>query len=154
MIAKDAVKQIVEEKIDGTDYFLVDVKITSDNQISIEIDAEKGVDLNFCAELSRFIEAQLDRETEDFSLEVGSSGITQPFKVLRQYLKNVGKEVEVLQKDGKKVSGILLAADGNGFTVQTEKQVKPEGAKRKITVKEDITYKYEDVKSTVYKLKV
>ena len=105
MINKETVKQLVNEKIADTDYFLVDVVVSPSNAITVEIDTQDGVNVGFCAELSRHIESQLDREVGDYELEVGSAGLTSPFKVVEQYLKNIGNEVEVLTKDGKKISG-------------------------------------------------
>lgn len=150
MIDKKIISQLLEKKLDGTDYFLVDVKVTLDNNIIVEVDNNEGVDIEFCANLSRYIESNLDRETEDFSLEIGSAGLTQPFKVLKQYSKNIGNEVEVLTKTGKKLKGILKQADESGFTIEIEKQVKPEGSKRKITIQEDEQFTYEEIKYTKY----
>ncbi len=150
MIDKSLVIQLVEDKLQGTEYFLVDAKVSADNSIVVEIDNQEGVDIDFCAELTRFIEANIDREVEDYALEVGSAGLTQPFKVLKQYQKNIGNEVEILSKAGKKTEGVLLAADDAKFAVEIEKQVKPEGAKRKITVKETIEFTYEEIKYTKY----
>ena len=80
---------------------------------------------------------KLDREEEDYELEVGSAGIGQPFKVLQQYLIHIGKEVEILTKEGKKLEGVLKDANEENFTVTIEKKVKPEGAKRPKLVEED-----------------
>jgi ribosome maturation factor RimP len=101
-------------------------------------------------ELSRFIESKLDREEEDYELEVGSAGIGQPFKVLQQYLIHIGKDVEVLTKEGKKLEGVLKEADETSFVVTVQKKVKPEGAKRPKLVDEDVTFMYEEIKYTKY----
>jgi ribosome maturation factor RimP len=87
---------------------------------------------------------------EDFELQVGSAGLTEPFKVLKQYEKNLGNEVEVLTKAGKKLSGILTEANEDNFVIQIEKTEKPEGSKRKVTIQEDITFNYSDIKYTKY----
>ena len=150
MIEKNIINSLVEEKLKGTDYYLVDVSVSSDNMISIEIDNDNGVCIDDCVALSRFVEENLDREKEDFELEVGSSGITSPFKVVRQYLKNIGKEVEMLLKSGIKLTGILKDADENGATITIEKKVKAEGSKRKATFEEDLTYLYNEIKQTKY----
>ncbi|HLP06417.1 MAG TPA: ribosome assembly cofactor RimP [Paludibacter sp.] len=153
MILKETIYQLVEQFLNDTGYYLVDIKTTPDNKIQVEIDSFEGVSLEFCAGLNRHVESQLDRETEDYELEVSSAGLTEPFKVLKQYEKNIGNEVETLTKAGKKFSGMLLEANENGFTLQIEKTVKPEGAKRKITVLENLDFKYEDIKTTKYILK-
>ena len=150
MISKDSVYQIVEQFIVDKNYYLVDVKVTSDNRISVEIDSFDGVTIEFCMEVNRHIESQLDREVEDYELEVSSAGLTEPFKVLKQYEKNLGNEVEVLTKSGKKVSGLLVEVGEKEFSLEIEKTEKPEGAKRKITVTENLTFLYEDIKTTKY----
>ena len=150
MISKEIVNQLVEEFLKETDYYLVDIITTSDNRISIEIDSFEGVSIDFCVDLNRYIESKLDRDIEDYELEVGSAGLTSPFKVLKQYEKNIGKDVEVLTKDGRKLTGVLTEASETDFTIEIEKQVKLEGAKRKTTVKESIAFPYSDIKTTKY----
>ena len=150
MISKDAVKQIVESYITAKGYYLVDINVTKDNHISVEIDHFEGVSIDFYVELTREIESGIDRETEDYELQVSSAGLTEPFKVLKQYQKNIGNEVEVLTKEGKKITGVLTAADAEKITLQIEKQIKPEGAKRKITLCEDLEIPYENIKTTKY----
>ena len=150
MIDKQMVIQLAEEKLASSGNYLVDVEIQPGNVIIVEIDNDEAVCIDDCVELSRFIEEHLDRNSEDFELEVSSAGITSPFKILRQYQKNIGKEVEVLLASGMKLTGILKSADENGIVLTVEKQVKPEGAKRKITVEEDLAYTYNEIKSTKY----
>ncbi len=150
MIDKQMVIQLAGEKLASSGNYLVDVEIQPGNVIIVEIDNDEAVCIDDCVELSRFIEEHLDRNSEDFELEVGSAGITSPFKILRQYQKNIGKEVEVLLASGMKLTGILKSADENGIVLTVEKQVKPEGAKRKITVEEDLAYTYNEIKSTKY----
>lgn len=153
MIDKNVVKQLVEEKLASSDTYLVAVDVQPDNLITVEIDNDEGVDIDTCVELSRYLEAHLDRDTEDYELEVGSAGITSPFKVLRQYLKNKGNEVEMLLKSGIKLTGILDDADEKGAVILLEKQVKAEGSKRKTTVQEKVFYPYEEIKYTKYLLR-
>lgn len=150
MIEKEDIRRLVEEKLEGSEFFLVDVEVKPGNVIVVEIDSDGAISVDDCAELSRYIEGHLDRDEEDFELEVGSSGITSPFKVLRQYRKNIGNEVEMLLKEGKKLSGILKDAGENGVVLTVTKQVKPEGAKRKVTVEEDLAYTYDEIKYTKY----
>ncbi|GHT29111.1 ribosome maturation factor RimP [Bacteroidia bacterium] len=150
MIEKETVIRIVEEKLVGSVNYLTDVVVKPGNLIVVEMDNDDGVSIDDCAELSRYIEENLDREVEDYELEVGSAGITSSFKVLRQYLKNVGNEVEVMLKSGVKLTGILKTADENGIILTLEKQVKPEGAKRKQIMEEDQSYKFDEIKYTKY----
>lgn len=150
MIDRNVIFQLVEEKLASTEMFLVDVEVKTGNVIVVEIDSDEAVSIDDCVALSRWLEEHLDRDKEDFELEVGSAGITSPFKVLRQYVKNIGNEVEILLKAGVKLTGVLKEADENGIVVTVEKQVKPEGAKRKITVQEDQSYTYDEIKYTKY----
>ena len=110
MIEKSIVRGLVEEWLEGRDYFLVDVAVSADDRIVVEIDHAEGVWIEDCVELSRFIESRLSREEEDYELEVGSAGIGQPFKVLQQYVNHVGSEVDVLTADGRKLHGVLKRA--------------------------------------------
>ena len=150
MIEKSVVSQLVEEKLASSDNFLVDIVIKPGNLIIVEIDNDEGVCIDDCAELSRYLEEHLDRDVEDYELEVGSAGITSAFKVFRQYVKNIGNEVEMLLKNGVKLAGVLKSADETGVVVTVEKQIKPEGAKRKVTVQDDQSYTFEEIKYTKY----
>ena len=121
MINKKDIEEIVCRKLTDTSYFLVDVLINKDNNIVVEIDSFDFVDIDFCIELSREIESHFDRDIEDFDLEVGSAGLSSPFKVEQQYQKNIGKEVEVLTKKGVKYIGTLVSSTEENFCIQFEK---------------------------------
>ena len=153
MIEKDLIKQTVEEFLEGTDCFIVDVKVGKDNSILVEIDSDEGISIDYCAELARFIESKVDREVEDYELEVGSPGLGSPFKVLEQYYKHEGCEVEVLDLSGVKFQGILVNVSESGFDLEVTRKVKPEGAKRKMEVTENIPFKYENIKYTKYTIR-
>lgn len=150
MIERDKITQWVEEKLASSDNYLVDVVIKPGNLIIIEIDNDEAVCIDDCAELSRYVEERLDRDAEDFELEVGSAGVTSPFKILRQYVKNIGNEVEMVLRNGTKLTGILKSADESGVVLTVEKQVKPEGSKRKMTVTADQSYTFDEIKYTKY----
>lgn len=150
MIDKNVVTRIVEEWLEGKDYFLVDVTVTPDDKIVVEIDYAEGVWIDDCVDLSRYIESKLNREVEDYELEVGSAGIGQPFKVLQQYIIHIGKDVEVLDKDGKKWTGVLAEANEANFTITVQTKVKPEGAKRPKLVEQNVTFTYDEIKYTKY----
>lgn len=150
MINKDTVRSIVEEWLDGKEYFLVDIEISPDDRIVVEIDHADGVWIEDCVELSRFIEDHLSRDEEDYELEVGSAGLGQPFKVAQQYHCFVGKDVEVLDADGKKYKGVLKAVEGNDFTVTVQEKQKVKGKKRPQLVETDYTFQMDKVKYTKY----
>ena len=150
MIRKDTVRSIVEEWLDGKEYFLVDIEISPDDRIVVEIDHADGVWIEDCVALSRYIEDHLSRDEEDYELEVGSAGLGQPFKVPQQYHCFVGKDVEVLDADGKKYTGVLKSVDGGDFTVTVEEKQKVEGKKRPQLVSVDRTFQMDTVKYTKY----
>jgi len=150
MIDKNVVKTLVEEWLQDKEYFLVDIQISPDDRIVIEIDHADGVWIEDCVELSRFIEDRLSRDEEDYELEVGSAGLGQPFKVPQQYVNFIGKEVEVLDNNGKKTKGMLKCVDGNDFTVTVREKVKVEGKKRPQLQDVDYTYQMDNVKYTKY----
>ena len=166
MIDKQQVIGIAEQWLESKEgYFLVDVDITPDNRIVVEIDQAEGVWIDDCVELSRFIESvwiddcvelsrfiesALDRDVEDYELEVGSAGIGQPFKVLQQYINHIGQEVEVLPKSGAKLKGILTQADEKGFVIKTTRKEKVEGSKRPKNVEVELPFGHDEVKYVKY----
>ena len=147
-----AVTTVVEEWLSGNDYFLVDVTFTPDDRIVVEIDHADGVWIEDCAELSRFMQERLGDELGDYELEVGSAGIGQPFKVEQQYLNHIGKDVEVLEAEGKKVQGVLKQVDGRNFVVTVKEKQKLEGKKRPQLVDVDKTFNMDNIKYTKYLL--
>lgn len=146
MIDVNKVKELAQTWLSGKDYFLVDATVDQDNRIVVEIDHKDGVWIDDCCELSRFIEDGLDRDVEDFELEVGSAGIGQPFKVVQQYVNAEGHEVELMTSEGKKLHGILSHADEQGFDVAVKVKERKEGAKRPQTVEETLHFAYGEVK--------
>ena len=142
---------MVEEWLKKSDYFLVDIEMDAD-RIAIEIDQADGVWIEDCAELSRYLQEQLGDELGDYELEVGSAGIGQPFKVEQQYQNHIGDQVEVLQQDGKKITGVLKSVEGRQFVVTTKEKQVPEGKKRAVLVEVDKEYSMDEVKHTKYVL--
>ena len=153
MINKTDLEKFIETKLADTPYFLVEIKVSKDNEIKIEIDSMQSVDIDFCISLSKEIEDAFSRDEEDYELEVGSAGITSPFKVHNQFLKNIGKEVEVQTRTGKKLTGLLLEAGENDFKIRTEVKFKPEGKKKYEIKEEEMTFGYDEVNSVKYLLK-
>jgi len=121
MLDKNRVSSIVEEFLQGSPLFLVELKVSGRNQIAVFIDGDHGVPISSCVELSRHIESLLDREIEDYELEVSSSGIDKPLVMPRQFKKNIGREILFADTEGKKVRAKLIAADETNFTI--EKQI-------------------------------
>src|ERR1700747_3330818 len=138
MISETNIKALTEQKIGGTNLFLVDVKVKPANKIEVFIDSPNHVTVDDCVSISKHIEANLDRDKEDFELTVSSPGIDLPFKVINQYQKYLGREVSVLKKDGIKVIGKLTAADENEATIETKRTERGEKGKGKQTIIENI----------------
>ena len=154
MIDKNVVTKAVDEWLQKGDYYLVDVEMTPDDRIVIEIDHADGVWIEDCADLSRHLQETLGEELGDYELEVGSAGIGQPFKVAQQYRNHIGKEVEVLQKNGQKKQGILkeVSEDGQQFTITTKEKQQVEGKKRPVMMDVDKTFDIGDIKYCKYLL--
>ena len=154
MIDKNIIKTTVEEWLQQGDYYLVDVEMTGDDRIVIEIDHADGVWIEDCAELSRHLQDTLGDELGDYELEVGSAGIGQPFKVVQQYRNHIGKPVEVLTADGQKLQGELrsVSDDGTQFAVATKEKQHVEGKKRPVLVDVEKTYAIGGVKYCKYLL--
>ena len=150
MIDKSELINVINSATEGSDLFLVDVSVSRDNNIVVEIDSMESVSIDDCAKLTKTIEEHFDRDKEDYELEVGSAGLTSPFKVRKQYDKYLGEDVEVLTKDGRKLKGTLKDAGEETFTIGITKKVKPEGAKRPVEIIEDETINYNEIKYTKY----
>ncbi|MDD4636428.1 MAG: ribosome assembly cofactor RimP [Bacteroidales bacterium] len=151
MIENSRVNELVQSWISQrSGFFIVGITINPLNAILVEIDGFSGVTIEDCVSLHETIESALDREIEDYELEVGSAGLGQPFKVFEQYIKHVGDEVEVLASSGIKVAGILVSADNSGFFLKVKRKIKVEGSKRAIEKEEDVHYGYDEIKYTKY----
>lgn len=150
MIDKKVVRRLVEEWLEGKEYFMTDLTVDADDRIVVEIDHADGVWIEDCVALSRYIESRLDRDEEDYELEVGSAGIGQPFKVRRQYEIHVGERVEVLTTGGDKLVGVLKEAGDADFVLTVSEKVRREGEKRPRMEERDIRFAYDEVKYAKY----
>jgi ribosome maturation factor RimP len=151
MISTDKIKALAEERIAELDkgLFIVEISVSPANQISVEIDSfEGGVSISDCVSVSRNIEHNLDREVEDFELQVSSPGLTNPFKVMPQYYKNVGKPVKVVLTDGGKIEGELISVSEEGIVLKTEDKVRIEGKKKKELVVTEHELNFNQIKET------
>ena len=148
MITKDIVRNSVLAVIRETSIFLVDVRVNSANRISVKVDKPEGVTIEECVNISRAIESGLNRDIEDFELEVSSPGLTEPLKVMEQYRKNCGRQVDVLKCDGQKINGLLQYVDDNGIVLEVKAKIKEAGQKRSKTVMQTVALKFSDIKTT------
>lgn len=150
MIDKQLLIDTIQEAIADTDVFLVEVQVKPDNSIIVELDSDTAVDIDTCADLTHRIEETFDRDVEDYELEVGSAGLTSPFKIRRQYVKNIGNEVEVLTGDGRKLKGVLTEVGDDDFTIEVSRKAKEPGQKRPVIVNEPLKMKFTDNKYVKY----
>lgn len=148
MISKQHIQTLINEVLDGTELFLVDLVVKPSNKIIVEIDSFKGVTIDECAQVSLSIEGKLNRNVEDFELEVSSPGLGNPFKVIQQYQKNLGKQVSSILKDGRKITGKLVDVSQEGIKIETSEKVKKEGKKKPELEVVANAILYSDIKST------
>jgi len=142
MIDRGKIEEMVKEFIRGTDLFLVAVKVSASNRITVLADSKKGITIDECALLHRHIEKGLDRDTMDFELQVSSPGLEMPFIVMDQYYKNEGRKVSVTDNDGMKYTGILKNVTRGGFDLEIEVKVK--GKAREVR---DLPFNFDQVKT-------
>jgi ribosome maturation factor RimP len=145
MIDKAKIAELVNEKL-ADDQFLVDVTISPGNVIHIMVDSDTGISINQIVEFSRYVDSKLDRDTEDFELSVFSAGLTEPFRLVRQYKKNEGKEIEVLLTNGQKLNGLLIGVENQGIDLEVTTKEKLEGSKKKELVTKVHHLEYSEIK--------
>ncbi len=145
MIDKVKIAELVNEKLTD-DQFLVDVTVSSANVIHVMVDSDTGISINQIVEISRYVEGKLDRDAEDFELSVFSAGLSEPFRLVRQYKKNIGGEIELVLTNGQKMVGLLCSADDHGVELEVSAKEKIEGSKKKELVKRIHHFEYSVIK--------
>ena len=148
MIDTQKILAIAAREMAGTDLFAVSCSATPSGEVELLIDSDTSVSIAACAALSRAIEAEFDRDEEDFALTVASAGIGSELRTLRQYRKLIGRPVEVLLTNGIKLLATLDAADETGIALSYEEKQAVEGKKRKQTVTVERTYPFDEIKYT------
>jgi ribosome maturation factor RimP len=143
MLEKKNIEKIASEFIGGAGIFLVSVKVSNANRITLLADTMAGITIDECAALHRHLEKSLDRDIEDYELQVSSPGLDAPFQVIEQYHKNEGKKVEIVDNEGERHNGILRNVTRGGFELETEIKVK--GRTREI---KEISFNFDQVKTT------
>lgn len=141
MINKEIVRELVDEFNAGRDIFLVDIKVSTTNRITVLVNKPSGITIDECVMISRHIESNLDRDREDYELKVSSPGLDMPFKVRQQYEMSIGRPVEVVNTEGKKTKGVLKNVQGEGFEIESEKSA---GKKKEVR---EISFNFEEVKT-------
>lgn len=152
MIKEKYIKSLAEEHFKDTDKFLVSVKVKPGNKIMVFIDADSSISISDCVQLSRFIESHLDREKEDFDMNVSSAGLDFPLSLERQYKKNIGREVKVTLVDGTVKKGLLSSSSDQGIEI-IETVVEKKNKKKEIT-KVPVFLKFEQIKETRLEIKI
>lgn len=160
MIDKEKLRATVEKAVESLntqrgsdDIFVVDVAVDPQDNIVVELDSATGLDIDACSAVTRAVEADFDRDVEDYELEVGSVGLTAPMKVRRQFENAVGSDVEVLTSDGRKLRGLLRSVEADGFVLDRQEKQRPEGAKRPVMVTVSETIPFAQAKRVVRELK-
>jgi ribosome maturation factor RimP len=148
-ITAEHIKSIIAEDLKNNNLFLTDLNISKLNKISLFIDSEKGVTIENCERLSRLIERNLDREEADFELEVSSPGLDKPLKYPFQYRKNIGRQVETVTTEGRKIKGTISSADEKSFDIEYSVKEKAEGSNKKINKIKKETLTFDSVNSTI-----
>lgn len=152
MLKKDNIEKLALERIEELDkgLFIVDISVSPKNVIQVELDCDEGnVAILDCVSVSRNIEHNLDREVQDFELQVSSAGLDKPFRVLKQYYKNIGKEVKViLNEKNQSLEGVLTHADEKGIKLETTTKERLEGKKKKEIVVQEYGFTYDEIKET------
>ncbi|MCC6369649.1 MAG: ribosome assembly cofactor RimP [Bacteroidia bacterium] len=153
LITKEYILSLAANHLKDTDIFITGIKIGSDNSIHVFIDGDHGVTIDNCVALSRAIESQLDRNKEDFALDVSSHGATTPLVMPRQYPKHIGRNFEIKLLDGNKAEGTLVSCNNDGLVLEyTVRENKPVG-KGKINVTKQHVINYNQIKESKIKLK-
>lgn len=151
---KEKVTALLQEAFEEYEnLFLIDLKIKGNNEIVVVIDGDQGVTVQDCINVSRKVEHNLDREEEDFSLEVMSAGATEPLINTRQYKKNEGRDLEVVLQDGSKITGNLIQVHDEGIVLFRKERVPKEVGKGKMTVEKEEVIAFEAIKQAKVKIK-
>ncbi|MEO6901661.1 MAG: ribosome assembly cofactor RimP [Bacteroidia bacterium] len=124
MLTLDKITEIAEKKLAESNNFIVDIAIKPGNKIIVLLDNDNGISIADCVEMSKHIESNLDREVVDFELNVMSPGLSEPFKIIRQYHKNIGKQIDVITKENKKITGKLITVNTEGIVIESKNSKK------------------------------
>ena len=147
MITQSKIQQLVETALEESDVYLVEVHVGQGSSITVYLDSDKGVTIDDCVKVSRYVEHQFDREVEDFELLVTSAGLDQPFKIKRQYIKNIGKEVDIVTKAGLRQKGILTKVNEEDVELVWKVKEKIEGSKKKEWIDKSLIISFEQIKT-------
>ena len=148
MLQKQKIEGLVAEAIAGTDIFLVELKVTPDNKITVYLDNSTRITIGECAKVNRFLEDKLDRNVEDYELTVSSPGLDEPLRHLLQYKKRIGSQIAVLTKEGRKLVGKLDSVADEGIVLEQKSTEKVEGKKARQTVINNLNITFNQIKES------
>ncbi|MFO7616235.1 MAG: hypothetical protein R6V75_03210 [Bacteroidales bacterium] len=131
MLDKNYILELIDQALEGTGFYLVDLSVSRSNLVQVYLDHPDGLSLDDCARFSSILNGQIDREEEDFELQVSSPGLGQPIKVFRQYLKAVGQKLDLTLTSGDRIKGTLLEAREGVPGSEGILKILPAGTKRK-----------------------
>ena len=146
MITKENITRLIEEKIAGSDMFIVEVDVRPGNLVDVTMDADSGITIEACTEIHRHILKNIDRELIDYGLDVSSPDLTKPLRVKRQYIKNIGRSLNVKTLDNAKTEGLLTNVSDHGVAILTKNKEEVEGKKGKKWVERSIEIPFEQIK--------
>ena len=150
MTFKNKVQELLDAALaERPELFLVDLSINESNKICINLDGDQGVSLQDCIDISRSIENNLDREEQDFSLEVASAGVSSPLKFVRQYKKNIGRTLKVKINSSEEIEAKLVAADEDKITLEWQAREPKKIGKGKETVQKKAEILYQNIKEAI-----
>lgn len=147
MITVGLVKSLINQKLDVEDIFLVDLTVDKLNRIKVVLDSLNGISVGKCIEISRAIESKLDRDIEDYELEVSSPGVDRPFSLPIQFKKNIGRQIEVKTETGNSLKGLLIFADDAKIELETKSKESVNNKKKKEMVTKNIIIEFKEIKS-------
>ena len=147
MTFKEEVSQLLEDALlERPSLFLIDLKVDESLKINIVLDGDNGVNLQDCIDISRAIDANLDSEKYDFSIEVASAGVSSPLRLIRQYKKNIGRNLKVKTTSSEEIEALLTNADDNGITLEWKAREPKKIGKGKETVEKSVNLPYSEIK--------
>lgn len=146
MFSKEKIEELAVEHIKSFDGFLVDVVVSGTNKFLVEVDSPQGISIGQCEDLNRYLNKQLDNETNEFELTVSSPGLERPFKVKEQYAKNLGRDLKIRTTEGKELQALLKEVNNQGIVLMQKVKEIPEGKKKKEWVEKNIELPFENIK--------
>ena len=146
MITKEQLQNLISEKTEGTDSFIVELAVRPGNKIEVIMDADSGMTIEKCTEIHRHIASLFDKDVDDFEIMVSSPGVGEPLMIKRQYSKNIGRTISIKDLEGNKNEGTLTNTDDNGITILAKIKEEVPGKKGKKLVEKELSFAFDQIK--------